>query len=132
MVAVHPKTERGEDRVAAVDDAVAIASVPRFVIFGEGEKSVPPRRRWLRREIAEQFRAIVDLPVTIAIQYEKRAARSEDPGNLDGMAVSANVKDYAREGRGETYATTGNVNDDGRNTADATAIDVDSAALLLT
>src|SRR5204863_786994 len=61
VVRVLPKAQRGKDRIAAVDHSVGIAAILDLVVLGEREVAVWRRRLRLRREVAEELPAVVDL-----------------------------------------------------------------------
>jgi hypothetical protein len=72
VVRVLPEPQAGKDRVALIDQPIAIASVDSFVKFRQGQKSVLVRRWWLQGKVTKQFSAIIDGPVCVAIQCEPR------------------------------------------------------------
>ena len=67
MVRVLPQSQRAEDGVVLVDDSIAVAATVLLIVFGECDKAITVQRGWLRREITEQFRAVVDGPVPISL-----------------------------------------------------------------
>ena len=72
MVRVLPQPEGGEDGVLRVDTAVGVAAPPA-VEFGQSEEAVSlPGRGGLRREVAEQLGAVVDVTVAVAVEREPR------------------------------------------------------------
>ena len=68
VIGVLPQKQRGENCVAPIYSAVTIAAVPRFVEFSQREKAIGTVGRSLRRKITEEFPAIVNYAIAIAIQ----------------------------------------------------------------
>src|SRR5437016_1001491 len=73
VIRVLPQSQRIEDRITLIDYSVAISAVCRLVVFGKSIESVETnagRWWWLLRERTEQFRAIVNRAVAIAIEHQ--------------------------------------------------------------
>src|ERR687883_1163994 len=98
MVRVLPQPQRGEDRVAAVYHAVAIAAVCGIIIFRERQKTVfsPSRRRlWLWSEIPEQLSPTINCAVAIAVQGEPSVIRTSDgPRDTIWPPITVKVERY--------------------------------------
>ena len=55
-----------------IDDAIAIATVRRFVILGQRQKTIAgntSRRRRLRREVPKHLRSIINPTVIVSVEY---------------------------------------------------------------
>ena len=86
VVAVLPQTQERIDRIVLVNDAVAIPTVLRFIVFRKSKKAVAKDtrwRRWLRCEIAEQFTAVIDRTVGVSIQHTRKL--SSDPNAVHAV-----------------------------------------------
>lgn len=53
-----------------VDHSIAITPIRRFVIFSQRQESIRRSRRWLRRDIAEQFSAIINRAIAIPVKTQ--------------------------------------------------------------
>ena len=86
VVRIGPQSQRDKHRVVMIDYTILIAAVCGFVILRKGQEAVAkhaPGRSRLRREIAKQFSAIVDGPICVPIERQKRIIRTSiGPGSL--------------------------------------------------
>jgi hypothetical protein len=76
--------------VVFIYKTIAIPTVLRLIIFSEDEKAVASdtgRRRWLRREIAEQLTTVIDRAITVPVKHKKGLIRSRR-GPRDPLAYS--------------------------------------------
>lgn len=71
MVDVLPEKQGGEDGVVGVYHAVAVAAIDGLIILGERSEAIWIIRAWLRREVAEDFSAVVNRAVAVAVEREK-------------------------------------------------------------
>ena len=75
MVRVLPEPETGKDRIAPVDGTVAVAALLCLVKLSKGKEALSLltlRRRWLRREVAEQLLPVINCSVAVAVKGEPR------------------------------------------------------------
>src|ERR1700733_11228911 len=101
-----------EDGVSGVDDPVSIAAVLRLVKLGQGAISIAAATRTLRArrlfgEVAEQFLAIVNFAVMVAVQRQEGVTRvTARPRQFDWVSCSGDVEHYAVLRRREVEAVT--------------------------
>src|SRR5262245_50067900 len=97
MVNVLPQSQLSEDGISFINHAVAVSAKRPFVEHGQ-RLETDRRISWqtLRRDVAEQFRSVIDLPVLIPIKHEPGIGRSAiRPGDSARFAVSEEVKHHA-------------------------------------
>lgn len=82
MVFVLPKSQLAENRIRTFNPAVAVSTIRESIVGGKCDKSIGCIRRRLWRNVAEEFGAIVNRAVAVAIERQKSISRIRgSPGN---------------------------------------------------
>jgi len=68
MILVLPQTQRSENGIVFINHAVAIATIFSLIKFSQCQKPIAMIGRWLRRNVAEKLRTVINLTVAIAVE----------------------------------------------------------------
>src|SRR5258708_6089750 len=113
MVFVNPQEQTRKDRVTVIDDAVAVAAILGLIELGQGKIPIPVVRLRLLRKVAEQFLAIVDSAVSVAVQRQEGVSRTRcSPCYRNGIACSADIKQHSLLRGSKVKPFSGRVDDD--------------------
>jgi hypothetical protein len=115
VILVNPHHQLRINRVASVDDTIAIPAVRGLIEHREREKPIAPSFGWLwlGSNIAEKLRAVVDLPIPIPVKRQKPAVPSASrPRHLHRLTISEEVEFDAILGARQLVALSGQIDDD--------------------